>query len=995
MSSNSNWPNIRLLYSPNANGTFDGNFVRYSDITWRMINSWDVQRGRQYELDTMMAGTGTFTLHDDDEAFDPLNPTSPFAGGVVPERLVQLVASYPNSINLLTYDQATGGEQNYVTTTTVTAPSSVVATGGAFTVVAAFTSNQAYQGSQVWEVEIPSGSSSGSIIGFPVAVEAPSAWRPNQPYSWSAYVAVVVNGQSPTITPGIQWYSASGTLLSTTTGTPVVVTGNSVPTYSRLSVSVTSVPSGAVSGEFILTLSSTLTAFTNIFVDGVQMEKNSSPSAFVAPGLTYPIFTGNVERYPETYLLSGTQVTTPMITTDPLALLAQTIQQASFSATVQYPQGPDTVGANFIYSLGDGGGASQFQDSTGNRSYASLNESADAISSGNIFIRTGEPPNDQTTATGWAGPPATVPVGPQQGPILNTFLGLPSATYSYTTAEFIPSAIGSNVSTAETTIRIPPNSTTGLGGPPSTAFMRMVCFRANPGAISTVSRLWDAFGGPNVSWQASASIFNSGNITFTVVSGGVTQVNFQATAVQDGNWHMIFFGIDPVANVFYWQVDGGNMTTQSITSWQPGHFHIDDLGGTYFGDGSDYGVFAFKGQLMFAVEWPYVLTGAQADAVYNSWLTDYMGDSSDQRIGRILNWAGYTGTTSLDPGFTASLGPATDVDGNDAVTNLQNVVQTENGEHFYSTNGTYTFLNRSRRYSALPPKYVFGDSPSSGEIPYEECEFDFDTTNIDNAVQTTQVSTNVISYSQTSNIPMVSASQKNNGIRSLNITNQSTSLQDCLDEANYLAVVNANARVRVATMKLHPASNPSLLWPVCLALELGTYVQVNRRKGNYLKTVYGFVENIHWTADNSADAVLELQISPAPGQGMGPSVAPYHPWNLAPLYGTIQAASSGQATMTVNVPSGNVNNVQTLAQQVAVGINLFVGYGTSRAENKTVKSVSGNTITFTSNFANNHSANEGFRETSSVVTSTNVTSFDAWSTLGDGTSTYNNIQINY
>lgn len=991
MSSNTNWPNLRLLYASNANGTFDGNTIRYSDITWRMIHSWDVQRGRQYELDTMMAGTGTFTIHNDDEAFDPLNTTSPFAGGVLPERLVQLTASYPNTANLLTYDQATGGEQTPLSGT-ITDATIVSSQYASPTIV----TTGAWQGTQAWQVVVPaSPTTNEGILIVRCPVEAPSPWRAAKPYSFSVYIACLTTGQSPVVDCGINWFGPTGTYISTTAASTTTLTGNSTPTYVRVTVSATNVPTGAVTAEGFVSLTTSPTVATTYNLDGLQFEQNSAPTAFAA-GLTYPIYTGNVERYPETYDLSGTRVTTPLMTTDPLALLAQTIQQASFNANVQYPQGPDTVGANFIYSLGDGTGASQFQDTTGNRVPANLNNSS-TVPTGVNFIRTGAVPNDSTAATGWTSAPTQVPIGPQQGPILNTFLGLNQATYSYTVTEWIPPVIGSNAESEVTTIRFPPNSTTGIGGPPSTAFMRMLCFRVNPGSIASVATLWDAFGGStgNINYRLQVYVGPSGAISFQVVSGGIVQTSFSAANVQDGNWHMAFFGIDPVANIFYWQLDNGSLATASSVSWAPGHFHIDDIGGTYFGDGSNTGVWAFKGQLMYAVEWPYILTSTQTTAVYNSWLTDYMGDSTDQRVNRILGWANYTGTRKLDTGYTPSLGPATDIDGNDAVTNLQNVVQTENGEHFYNTSGTYIFHNRARRYVTMSPAFVFGDSPGAGEIPYESCEFDFDTTNIDNEVQTTQVSTNVIAYSQTSNIPIVSASQNNYGIRSLNITNQSTKLQDCLDESNYLATVNSNARVRVATLRLHPASNPSVLWPVCLALELETYVQVNRRKGNYTKTVYGFVENIHWTADNTGDAVLELQISPAPGQGMGPSIGAYRPWNLAPMYGTIQAASSGQPTVTVNLPSGNINNTQTLAQQVYIGLVVIVGTGTANAEQKTVSSVGTNTITFTANLTNNHNSGEFLREISSVVTSSNYNLFDTWSTLGDGSTSFNNIQINY
>ena len=62
----------------------------YIDISNRVTGGVSVARGRSRELDQFNAGTASFSLRNEDRAFDPLNTTSPYYPGIVPRTLVRI-----------------------------------------------------------------------------------------------------------------------------------------------------------------------------------------------------------------------------------------------------------------------------------------------------------------------------------------------------------------------------------------------------------------------------------------------------------------------------------------------------------------------------------------------------------------------------------------------------------------------------------------------------------------------------------------------------------------------------------------------------------------------------------------------------------------------------------------------------------------------------------------------------------------------------------------
>jgi hypothetical protein len=256
------------------------------------------------------------------------------------------------------------------------------------------------------------------------------------------------------------------------------------------------------------------------------------------------------------------------------------------------------------------------------------------------------------------------------------------------------------------------------------------------------------------------------------------------------------------------------------------------------------------------------------------------------------------------------MGPA-NIDGQDAMSALQSVVDTENGAHYVDRAGVITFKARSARYNATVPMYTFGEN--SGEYPYEDCTLDFDSTHLSNQVTVTQESTSQNFYatdatSITDYFPRTMS-------RSINASDTG----ECQDAASYLLSRYRQPAQRVSSLKLHPSANPAL-WPVCLNLELGTRVRVMRRPpGVPAIQVDCFVENIQWDVDDTGEAWCTLQCSPA-------DLTPY---GIFAAWHTTLATSPGSGVTTVTV-NASADNTNPLAGQLA-GLPLIAAYKYRRA----------------------------------------------------------------
>ena len=913
---NNNWPMIEDAWGPawNANaGTIP--LDRYVDVTGRTRGTVSVSRGRQYELDQVRAGEANLTLINTDAALDPANASGPWYGHILPYQPVRVRAQWPPTRNLLDQVMATAGDVGGYSLGTIPQGSSGVdifsstdSTGGSFV-----SSATAWQGSVVMQFSVPSGSTA------PTQICRTPRWSPvpGQTYTMQMVVRDVTASTSLQVQPYIGWNTAGGgsTPTSYTYGAASTLTGSATAGWTTLTVTATA-PANVAGMDVGVALAATAAATASVQVDGWQLEKGSTATTWQCPGVWYPIYAGWTERWSPQWDMAGTYGTVQPTTVDSFSLLSQ--QQLADPLTEEI----NSNNPRFVYRLDDPAGSTSVADWTGNNPPAQLGISkygAGSITFGNTITAT-----DSTgTYTGSSGTVATVN---NSNPGTNLITG---------GATFIK--LGS----------------AGILGPADiSSWTRMIAFRYTGPTPTASAVFWSGFdrqrsgGAPSGSamwWQLDSS----GKIGLvlrgpTTGGGGVAFV--PGPTALDGDWHLVFAAYSHSAATLKVGIDG---VVYNYTSVDPGlepSGLVSDNVAAYVDPTVGNGTYQnFKGDISFVAEFPSQLSSTAMNNIYSAWRSACAGESSNARYARILRYAGYTGPTSLGTGLTTSMGVAT-IEGQDAMSALQSVVDTENGAHYVDRAGAIVFKARSARYNATTPVYTFGERSDLGEWPYEDCTLDFDSTHLSNQITVTQQSSGQNFYA------VDDASVAAYFPRTMSRTINANSTDECNDAANYLLSRYRQPAQRVSSIKLHPSANPAL-WAVCLGLELGTRVRVMRRPpGVPAIQVDCFVENIQWELNDTGEAWCTLQCSPADLTPYGVFAA----WRT-----TLGAAvSSGATSITVNAPQDNTN---PLAAQIAPGQQLVVGLGGSVPDTMTVASVGATspgwttgTITFTAGLPHSH-----------------------------------------
>ena len=184
MATNANWPLTSCMVAFNS-GFATTTIPVWSDLTPRM---WSLacDRGRQYELDQTQAGQGGIVFADKDEALNTANPSSPYAGNVLPYRQILNQAQWPPApvgaaVNLLNLSAQPPGpyDPGFESYTSGSLPSWISAVGG---VTASVGTGGARTGSQRLGYTVANGT---TVQG--VAWQVPCI--PGQQYISSAYVS--------------------------------------------------------------------------------------------------------------------------------------------------------------------------------------------------------------------------------------------------------------------------------------------------------------------------------------------------------------------------------------------------------------------------------------------------------------------------------------------------------------------------------------------------------------------------------------------------------------------------------------------------------------------------------------------------------------------------------------------------------------------------------------------------------------------------------------
>lgn len=872
----------------------------FVDVTGRTQGTVSAQRGRQYELDQVQSGTMNVVLGNNDGVLDPTNTAGPFAGHIAPYQPYRLRAQYPATRNLLSPAIAeTTGVALGAVDQSVNGPDMF---GPAPTVVA---SASAYVGTNVWQCAVLTSQAANSYI---LETQQP-AIKAGQLYVFTIQVRNITDATTLQVNLAISWRDATGASIGPALSTPVTLTGSSTATgWTELTISGTA---PANSANAITGLINTTTAAANctIQTDGWQWEKDAK-TAYQTPGTWYPIYAGFVERWPQSWELDQSYSVVQPTAVDAFALLAQRKLNDPLAEEI------NLLNPRFLYKLDDPSGSQQATDATGNNGPAGINVSK--FGPGSLVFGTDH-------GSGYTGDSGTV-------------------------ATFNNPDPGTNFEDPATYIDL---ATAGITGPANVSgdWSRLFAFRyTGPLPTTGNAAMWTSFDQHSSGYGARLvwSINTSGGLVLSMYGPGATVgYDFAAgviTNVVDGNWHLALAAYSHANASLTLQVDGAGGTYTGVNpAAEPVGMASDSIG-AWIEPGTQNSAYNYKGDMSFCAEFPTALSTTQSNTLYNAWKNSFAGESTDTRYARILNYAGYKSRTKISAGMTRSMGPA-QLDGQDALSALQDVVDTEGGEHFVDASGAIVFRARSYRYNTVAPAYTFGGNTAGGEFPFEEMDLDYDPTHLGNIAEVTQASTGQVFTAQDA------TSQNAFFPRTLTRTVNSSSAFECQDASSYLVSRYKNPATRVSMLKLNPAAYPAL-WPVCLSLELGMRIRIIRRPlGRPAITVDAFVEQITWDMDGSNQAFVTLQCSPV-------DLTPYGVF--AAWHTTMQACSSGATTLTINAPQDNLN---PLAAQLAPGTVLTISpTGTTSKENVTVQSVSSSgspwttgTITLTAGTAHSHS----------------------------------------
>ncbi|MFE9448262.1 hypothetical protein [Streptomyces sp. NPDC006739] len=898
---NLNWPLVEDGWAPywNANaGTMP--LDRYVEVTDRTRGTVTVSRGRQYELDQVRAGEAQLTLANTDAALDPSNSSGPWAGHIQPYQPYRRRAQWPPTRNLLDQVAATGGDLGGYALGTIPQSaagpaifSTTDSSGGSFV-----SSTSAWQGGTVIQASVPSGSATGAR-----PCHTPR-WSviPGQTYTVQLRVRDVTASTTLSVQAVIGWYTVGGggTPTSFVYGSSSTLTGASTAGWTTITVTATA-PASAAGIDVGVALAATAAATCSLQVDGWQLEKGSTATTWMCPGVWFPVYAGWTERWTPAWNMSGTYGVVAPTAVDTFSLLSQ--QQLSDPLTEEI----SSNSPRFVYKLDDPAGSTSATDWTGNYPAAQLAVSkygAGSLTFGNQITAT-----DSTgTYTGSTGTVVTLN-NPNPGtavPSAATFIKLQGA---------------------------------GIVGPANPMlWTRMIAFRYTGPTPSSAAYFWSSMdnirsGGAPAGSRVNAFLDSTGRPVVAI--GGPTNsfgyLAGGATNCVDGDWHLLLFGYNQATQQVMVSQDGSIVAYYGSvpTSVTPTGLVSDNLGNFVdptVGNGTDLN---FKGDISFAAEFPTFFTASQITNMYQAWKSACAGESSDARYARILRYAGYSGVSAIDTGLTTSMGPA-NISGQDAMSALQSVVDTENGAHYVDRSGAVTFKARSARYNATTPVYTFGENTSSGEWPYEDCQLDYDSTHLSNQVTVTQESTSQNFYA--TDATSIASYFPRTMTRSINASSSS----ECADAANYLLSRYKQPAQRVSSIKLHPSAFPAM-WPVCLSLELGTRVRVMRRPpGVPAIQIDCFVENLAWDFGDDGEAFVTLQCSPADLTLYGIFASFHTTLNGSP--------AAGVTTITINAGADNTNPA---AAQIGQGQQLVLGLGTANQETVTVLSVATTTAGWT------------------------------------------------
>lgn len=884
-----------------------GSTQYFTDLTNRVHSRYTFQRGQQYERSQAQAGTASITLRDNDGYLTEGNSGSPYYPGVDLYRQIRIRAQYPQTQNLLTGDQATGGGVTPIAPGAIPAAMNISAQLGTPVIAA---SGSAWQGAQVYSTPVAASATvAQSLLAvnlIPIIATSPAAPTPS--YAWSIYARSVTSGATPSAAAAIVWYNIAGTIVSTTTGTTAAMAaGGASSGWTRFTVAG-SPPAGAVFADVVLLLEGTApTSAWTCQTDGLQVEQAAAASAWTQPGAWYPMWSGPItdlagdysgEGVPDS---SGNYAVVRLQATDVLGVLGQSKLNDCFINTL-WSYAPD-----FLYPLSDPayptGQTQGWADWTGNRTPGS------AVSANGAYMSAAQSsaaPVPTGYSTGFYGTNGPFAQTNNVNAEFNTFPGTINAWW----------AAGISLGT--------PVGTSQAGPPAASAWTRVMAVSMQPventmfvpsgynGPTLLRCMVWAAVGPtPNgypqvslsayqpVTWSSGVETFGTEEILFEAFSASGTHITSAIWSgntparLDDGYWKLIAISLSADGKTFTVQIgDMNTATTYSYTISTGGvdfrttsgaGYQTDVMGcwwapwqGTNTTYPGGYGPvqYGLLGQLGPVAEYNYAITSAQFADMWTSFQSAYAGDGTGTRVQRYLGWAQYAGASEIDTGSQAmgaagGLGSANGPwSGASALSQLQSIAFLEQGMVCAGADGTPVFHAAAHRVQQVVPAVVFGEKAAGwvlgdavlgvlgtttilgGELPYYRFRPGYDNVEVINLCQLSV--SNSTSGSTSAPVSAVNSASINSYFpQTVQQTVNPQTIAQGQGLADSIAAGDGKPQRRITALQAMP-SHTAGLWAPLLGLDLDTLVQVNRRPlGGAVINLAAFIEQISWEIDPS------------------------------------------------------------------------------------------------------------------------------------------------
>jgi len=258
---------------------------------------------------------------------------------------------------------------------------------------------------------------------------------------------------------------------------------------------------------------------------------------------------------------------------------------------------------------------------------------------------------------------------------------------------------------------------------------------------------------------------------------------------------------------------------------------------------------AYHGQIGHVAIWNG--TSPSDTTSYVSATKGFIGETADVRLARTLNWAKFTGTTSLDSNCATPLGAQACSD-QTVLQQCQDAANAEDGLFYIKGDGTPRLRSRASRYS-LASVATFGSTTYPVETA--QLEFALDRQHVVNDAYVTRPDGPTL---RVVNAASVTAHRT----RTANLTFSVNSDDQLLQAANWYLYRYANPVLRVGTVTFRPYTTPGLA-TLAATLEPGDKITINNLPAQAPATSMDFIiESIGHANITNDDWTVELALSP-------------------------------------------------------------------------------------------------------------------------------------